>query len=86
MIINKYGRYVVPIGETFECDGVEYRCETADVSEPLQVSNLIGGFCAHCAFRQMHFICRSLECWSRSRIDNKNVFFVEVEGGEDERK
>ena len=83
MIINKYGRYVVPIGETFECEGVEYRCETSDT---LKDSKLISGFCAHCAFRKIQHICRVLECWSYNRIDNKNVFFVEVKGGEDERK
>ena len=85
MIINKYGRYVVPVGETFECDGVEYRCETAETPETLGKSYPINVFCARCAFREEHLICRALECWSHSRIDNKDVFFVEVKGGKDER-
>lgn len=80
MIINKFGRIVVRIGETFEYNGDEYRCEV------YKKSNFTDNPCVHCALQALSDPCCALECRNDGRIDEEHVVFVKVEGGEDERK
>ena len=80
MIINKYGRIVVLVGETFEYEGAEYRCEVYEKSSPVVDP------CSHCFLLPLGDPCCALECNEGGRIDEKNVVFVKVKGGEDERK
>lgn len=80
MIINKFGRIVVRIGETFEYDGDVYRCEVREKTNPIDNS------CIHCALQPLGDACSALECCSDGRIDEEYVVFVKVEGGEDERE
>ena len=80
MIINKFGRVVVPVGETFEYDGDFYRCEAYKKTFPKDV------LCDHCSLPPTCDACTSLECCPDGRIDEQHVVFVKVKGGEDERK
>lgn len=77
MIINKFGRIVVRIGETFEYEGNVYRCESYKRLGPLDPS------CSHCSLTPLGGACRVLECHQNGRIDEQYVFFVKVEGGEE---
>ena len=80
MIINKFGRVVVPIGETFEYNGDEYRCE---VYKKPTITDFL---CDHCSLQASGAACNVLECCHDGRIDKEYVVFVKQEGGEDERK
>lgn len=80
MIINKFGRIVVLVGETFEYDGDEYRCEV------YKKADFTDNTCTHCSLAPFVAPCCALACCSDERIDEEYVVFVKVEGGEDERK
>ena len=70
MIINKWGRVVVPVGETFEYDGDVYRCEA--YKKPLNTDVL----CDHCSILPSCDACNVLECCQDGRIDEQHVVFV----------
>ena len=70
MIINKFGRVVVPIGESFEYNGDEYRCEVYKKTSPTDV------LCVHCSIHPSCDACDVLECCSDGRIDEEYVVFV----------
>ena len=80
MIINKFGRVVVPVGETFEYDGAEYRCEVFKKTE------LTDSSCTHCALAPFGEPCMALACSPGWRIDGEYVVFVKQEGGEDDNQ
>ena len=80
MIINKFGRVVVPVGETFEYYGSVFRCEVFKKLSPTDNA------CDHCSLRALDDPCCALECCQDGRIDEQYVVFVKQEGGEDERK
>lgn len=80
MIINKFGRVVVPVGETFVYDGAEYRCEVYYKTSNTDV------LCNHCALAPLGEPCMSLSCSPGGRLDGEYVVFVKQEGGEDESK
>ena len=70
MIINKFGRVVVPVGETFEYNGAEYRCEVYKKTSNKDV------LCDHCSLPPTCDACTSLECCPDGRIDEEHVVFV----------
>lgn len=80
MIINKFGRIVLHVGETFEYYGGGFRCEAYKKTSNTDT------LCDHCALQPASDACNALECCRDGRIDEEYVVFVKVKGGEDERK